>query len=250
MADPTPRLYSDLASWFHLLTAPADYAEEAELYRRIFCELADPSPRTLLELGSGGGNNASHYKQHFTSTLVDLSPEMLDLSQRINPECEHIQGDMRTLRLDRTFDAVLVHDAVMYMLTEDDLRQAIETAFVHCRPGGAAIFAPDCTRETFKPTTDHGGHDGDGRALRYLEWTRDPDPGDATYLVEFAYLLHEQGKPTRCEFDRHEYGVFGRDDWLRLLRGAGFRAEVRSAEHPEDLAGYSELFVAVRSAQA
>jgi SAM-dependent methyltransferase len=246
MPDTTPRLYSELAGWFHLLTAPEEYAEEAEMYRRIFCELADPPPRTLLELGSGGGNNASHLKRHFACTLTDLSPGMLDLSRGINPECEHIQGDMRTIRLGRTFDCVLVHDAVMYMLTASDLQQAVGSAFVHCRPGGVAIFAPDCTRETFRPTTDHGGHDGEGRALRYLEWTRDPDPGDTTYVVEFAYLLHEAGKPTRCEYDRHEYGVFGRDIWLRLLRDAGFQATTRPYEHNDVAIGEPELFVGIR----
>jgi cyclopropane fatty-acyl-phospholipid synthase-like methyltransferase len=77
MPEPLRRLYSDLATWFHLLTPPADYAEEAEIYRRIFIEAAVTPPRTLLELGSGGGNTASHYKRHFRSTLVDLSPQML-----------------------------------------------------------------------------------------------------------------------------------------------------------------------------
>jgi hypothetical protein len=41
---------------------------------------------------------------------------------------------------------VFVHDAVAYMTTERELRAAIETAFVHCRPGGAALFAPDHVR--------------------------------------------------------------------------------------------------------
>ena len=40
---------------------------------------------------------------------------MLELSRTLNPDCEHLEGDMRTLRLGRTFDAVLIHDAVMYM---------------------------------------------------------------------------------------------------------------------------------------
>src|SRR5947199_313515 len=75
----------------------------------------------VLELGSGGGHNAVHLKARFTMTLVDLSAGMLDMSRRLNPECEHHQGDMRTVRLGRTFDAVFVHDAVDYMLTEDDL---------------------------------------------------------------------------------------------------------------------------------
>ena len=191
MADELPRLYTEFAAWFHLLTAPADYVEEAEFYRRALIEAADVPPRALLELGSGGGNLASHYKQHFQSTLVDLSPQMLALSQRLNPECEHLPGDMRTVRLGRVFDAVLVHDAVVYLTTEDDLRQALATAFIHCRPGGVAVFAPDHVRETFVPRTDHGGHDGDRRALRYLQWIWDPDPTDTTYVVDYAYLLRE-----------------------------------------------------------
>jgi hypothetical protein len=43
---------------------------------------------------------------------------------------------------------------------------AIETADVHCRPGGVALFAPDYVRENFKPTTDHGGEAGPSRSIR------------------------------------------------------------------------------------
>ncbi len=246
MTDNLPRLYHELASWFHLLTAPADYAEEAEFYRRLFVEAAAATPRTLLELGSGGGNMASHYKRYFQATLVDRSPEMLAISAALNHECEHLEGDMRSVRLGRVFDAVFVHDAVMYLTTEDDLRLAIETAFVHCRPGGVAIFAPDHVRENFAPRTSHGGHDGQRRALRYLEWITDPDPTDTTYLVDFAYLLHEDGKPPRVEHDRHVFGLFGRADWLRLLAAAGFRAQARPLEHSELPPDFSDVFVTVR----
>ena len=75
-----PKLYTELADWFHVLTAPEDYAEEAEFYRRTLVSACEQKPRTLLELGSGGGNNASHLKQHFEMTLVDLAPEMLAVS--------------------------------------------------------------------------------------------------------------------------------------------------------------------------
>ena len=146
-----PKLYGELSSWFHLLSAPADYAEEAEFVRSLLVDASATGPVTLLELGSGGGNNASHLKAHFKVTLVDLSEGMLDLSRELNPECEHIQGDMTTLRLgrpSRLFDAVLIHDAIMYMTTEPDLRRAIETAYAHCKPGGAVLFMPDVIRET------------------------------------------------------------------------------------------------------
>jgi SAM-dependent methyltransferase len=92
--------------------------------------------RSVLELGSGGGNNASHLAKHFSMTLVDSSPGMLAVSRALNPGCEHVEGDMRTVRLRREFDAVFVHDAICYMTTPDDLLDAIETAFVHCRPPG------------------------------------------------------------------------------------------------------------------
>ena len=245
----TPRLYSDLASWFHLLTAPEEYAEEAEFHRRTLVDAVEPPPRTVLELGSGGGNNASHLKAHFQMTLVDISPEMLELRRTINSELEHIVGDMRTVRLGRQFDAVFVHDAVVYMTTEGDLRAAIETAFAHCRPGGAALFAPDHIREKFSPSTDHGGHDGaDGRALRYLEWTYDPDPEDSTYTVDFAYLLREADGTVRVEQDRHVEGLFSRRTWLRLLDEAGFEAQALPFEHSEEEPGSMEVFLAKRPA--
>jgi SAM-dependent methyltransferase len=223
-----PKLYNEFASWFHLLSSPPDYAEEAEFARSLMGEV-----ETVLELGSGGGNNASHLKAHFKLTLVDLSNGMLELSQKLNPECEHIQSDMKTLRLDRTFDAVFIHDAIMYMTTEDDLRMALETARVHCKPGGVLLVMPDVIQETFVSLTTHGGHDstsGDGRAIRYIEWTFDPDPSDFTYTVDFAYLLRERNHPVRVVHDTHVFGIFPRETWLSQLRSAGF--EPRAVADP------------------
>ena len=158
---------------------------------------------------------------------------MLALSRTLNPECEHIEGDMRTLRLGRTFDAVFVHDAIAYITTEDDLRATIETVAEHLRRGGAALLVPDTTRELFVPGTRHGGHDGDdGRSLRYLEWSHDPDPTDTTYDVDFAFLLRETGKETRVEYDRHECGVFPEAPWHVLIEQAGLELVDVDVEDP------------------
>lgn len=228
-----PRLYAELADWYSMLSSPGEYTEDARIFLEMLTQAAGSPPRTLLELGSGAGNTASHYKHTVDATLVDLSPQMLAVSQRLNPECEHRQGDMRTVRLGRTFDAVLVHDAVHYLTTYADLQQTMATAFAHCRPGGVALFAPDFTRETFVPATTHGGHDGDGRAMRYLAWISDPDPSDTTYVVDFAYLFHETGQPTRSTHERHVHGLFGRAEWLKGLEEVGFEASVRPFNHSE-----------------
>ena len=237
------RLYTELASWWPLMSAPEDYAEEAGFYQQTLLDACTRPSRTMLELGSGGGNNASFLKSRFEMVLVDPSPGMLAVSRELNPECEHVEGDMRTVRVGRQFDCVFVHDAVCYMTTEADLRAAIETAFVHCAPGGAALFCPDHVRETFQPSTDHGGHDGAHRSLRYLEWTWDPDPADSTYTVDYAYVLRDADGSARVELDRHVEGLFSRDVWLRLLTEAGFMPKIVPFDHSELEPGSSEIFV-------
>lgn len=220
-----PLLYDELVDWYYLVDPTADHHDEAESYRAAFERSASPRPETLLELGAGAGNNAWHLKRSFRCTLSDLSDKMLGLSRRLNPECEHVLGDMRTLRLGRAFDAVLVQDAVCYMTTEADLLAAARTAFEHTRPGGAAVFAADYMRETFRETVDEFGADEGPRSLRCLEWAWDPDPRDDTYLVEYAYLLRE-GQEVRAVHDRHVEGLFSKATWLSVLETAGFRVEM------------------------
>ena len=238
------KLYDELADWWALLSPPFEYADEAESYERLILDTGTSPCRTLLELGSGGGNNASYLKRRFDMVLVDRSPGMLQQSRALNPECEHVEGDMRTIRLGRQFDAVFLHDAVMYMATPDDLQRALETVAVHCRSGGTALIAPDFVRETFRPSTEHGGYDDpDGRGLRYLAWTRDPDPHDTSYLVEYAYLLHHRDGSVEVVQDRHVEGLFARDEWLRWLRDAGFDAKVIPCDVAGVEPGQYEIFV-------
>src|ERR1700733_512844 len=170
------RLYQDLAQWWPLISPPAQYAAEAA-YLAAVLESAPrqsaPRPvRDVLDLGSGGGNVAVHLKRHARLTLVDISESMLAVSRQLNPECEHRQGDMRTVRLGVSFDAVLVHDAVDYMPSHNNLRQVIETAFAHCRPGGLALFVPDHTAESFRAGSGGGGgggQDPSGRQASFKE---------------------------------------------------------------------------------
>ena len=239
-----PKMYDELASWWPLLSPPSDYEEEAAFYKRTL-EAHNGGPiRTIVELGSGGGNNASHLKRSFEMVLVEPSSKMRAVSLALNPECAHVDGDMRAVRLGREFDAVFVHDAVCYMTTERDLRMAIETAFVHCRPGGVALFAPDYLRENFRPSTDHGGSDKDGVGLRYLEWVWDPDPSDTTYFADYTYALRGADGQVRVEHDRHVEGLFARGDWLRVLSEVGFRDAVTvPLEHSEVEPGAHEVFV-------
>ena len=240
------RLYGDLAAWWPLISPPEEYADEAAVFVAMLTSGAATPVRDVLELGSGGGHNAVHIKAHFAMTLVDRSADMLDVSRRLNPDCEHHQGDMRTVRLGRAFDAVFVHDAVDYMTSEADLGQVIGTAFAHCRPGGIALFVPDHTTETFEADSEHGGSDHtDGRGARYLAWTWDPDPADTSIRTEYAFLLREVDGSVRAVFETHRTGLFSRDVWLRLFADVGFDPYIVTEQTGEDRAA-RDLFVARR----
>jgi SAM-dependent methyltransferase len=232
----TYKLYTELGTWWPLLSPPGDYLDEASFFHEVLVAAGLPPAPTLLELGCGGGNNALHLKTHFARvTLTDLSAQMLAVSRTLNPDCEHVVGDMRTLRLGRAFDVVFIHDAIDYMTTLHDLRLALETAFLHCTPGGLALVVPDHVRETFQPNTEHGGTDGDARALRYLEWTYDPDDTDTTYTVEYAYLLREDDQPASVEHEQHSCGLFPRAEWVRLLGEVGFQPEITRDQYGRDV---------------
>ncbi len=217
------RLYTDLARWWPLISPPGDYAEEAKFAGDLIAQSGIVS--SVLELGSGGGHNAVHLAKRFNMTLVDLSPAMLEVSRSLNPASEHVEGDMRSVRLGRSFDAVFVHDAIAYMLTEDDLIRAFETAYVHCRPGGLALFEPDHVAETYSPYTDHGGSNGDdGFSARYLEWVH---PASGTEVIgDFFFVLRSSDGTVEVVHDRHRWGLFPERVWIAGLELVGFEVEV------------------------
>lgn len=104
------------------------------------------------------------------------------------------------------------------------------------------VVLPDHLRETFQPGTSCGGEDApDGRGLRYLEWSWDPDPDDDTFETAYAFLLRSADGTLRVELDRHRLGLFSRDSWLRWLDEAGLAARART-----DPWRRGEVFVARR----
>ncbi len=225
-------LYHELVDWYPLLDARENHADEVPIYDALLAAAVEGPFDTLLELGAGAGNNGYYFRQKRTCTLTDLSTSMLELSRAQNPECEHVAGDMRQLRLGRQFDAVFVHDAIVYMCTPEDLRRAADTAFVHTRPGGAALFAPDIVRETFREFHEDDACDHtDGRSMRYIAWVTDPDPSDSTYRVDYAFLLRDQ-QGIRAVHESHVEGLFSQATWIRILEEAGF--QVSLGERPLD----------------
>lgn len=227
-------MYRELAPWWPLL-APVDEHEAEAAYVATVLHSARIGVRDVLHLGSAAGRTAAHLRDHFAMTLVDRCPEMLGVSSRLNPQCRHVEGDMRTLRLDDRFDAVLALDAVDHLTTEADLRATVATAHAHCRPGGIAVFRPRQVHETFAQVSRCGGTDGaDGRSARFHSWTWDPDPTDTWALTSYAYVLRTADGALHLSQQTRRTGLFGRDVWLDALAEAGFEANALEEDADDD----------------
>ena len=222
------RLYDELAYLWPLMSPPEEYAEEAAYWRMILSEYLGPGRHRILELGVGGGHNLSHLTPDFEATAVDASEKMLAFSRRLNATVEHHRGDMRDVRLGRTFKAVLIGDAISHMLSEDELFAVFDTAAQHLEAGGLLITTPDYFRESFhEPHTEHHTHSNNGMQLTYFEYAYDPDPGDTTIETLFTHVIRE-GAHVRIEHDRFITGIFPKSTWFRLMGAAGFTVEERS----------------------
>jgi SAM-dependent methyltransferase len=223
----TRRLYTDLA-W--LWPMWGDAAEEYAHYCRHVAGLIERHVEhpagTLLDIGCGGGKNVFNLKGRFNVTGVDLSPTMLAQASALNPDSTFVHGDMRTFRLGRTFDAVLMDDAISYMTCLADLVAAFRTASDHLKPGGVLVATPDVTTETFRqnrtiatPATRTGTRaDLD---VVFVENVYDPDPSDEQYETTILYLIRDHGH-LRIETDHWTMGLFPLDTWRRVLRETGF----------------------------
>ncbi len=238
-------MYSDLAWTWPILSPPEDYAKEARRFRDFLRDTASIDVGEVLHLGCGGGHVDSHLKRWMHITGVDLSPAMLRLARRLNPEVAYRRGDMRSVRLGRTFDGVLISDAVAYMRTERDLLRAFETAYRHLRPGGAFVTYAEHEAGRFDQnyTEIARGKQGDTEVV-FIENRHDPDPKDTTFEATFVFLIRRRGR-LRVETDRHVLGLFPASTWRRTLRAAGFQVR-HAATDPSTPASPTRWFAGRR----
>ncbi|MEO1236249.1 MAG: class I SAM-dependent methyltransferase [Planctomycetota bacterium] len=255
MIDPshpgTPRLYDDLAWLWPMLSPPDHYVAEASLLNGLIVDRRGPGPKRVLELGAGGGHTLVHLAKPeaeggpgHTCVAVDRSAPMLANCRTLIPAAETVVGDMRDVRLDQTFDAVLVHDAIDYLLTPEDARRTLATVHHHLLPGGIAFIAPTYTRETFvdgdtaHDTAPAPSYEDRGfPEVDYFSYVHDPDPADDTFEMILLYLIRRRLGPPQSAAravevveDRHTCGLFAAAQWLLWLEQADLPGELIEEE--------------------
>ncbi len=220
----TCHLYTELAwLWPMWGDAATEYAHYCQHVTGLIRQYAQRPVATLLDIGCGGGKNAMNLNREFNVTGLDLSPAMLVQAKELNPDCTFVQGDMRICRLGRTFDAVLMDDAISHMNCRADFVTAFRTAYDHMNPGGVLVVTPDVMIETFqqnKTTTTPATRDG--LDVVFIENVYDPDPTDEQYETTILYLIRDHGN-LRIESEHWTMGIFSLDTWRQVLRETGFQ---------------------------
>ncbi len=219
------RLYKDLSWTWPIISPPEEYDEEGQAIFDKIIEYAAIETNSLLNLGCGGGNMDWFLKREFQITGVDLSENMLTIARKLNPEIEYIKGDMRDIRLDKKFDAVMIHDSINHILTLKDLKKVFDTAYYHLKKDGLVITFVEMWPERFEQNmvqTLHG--EEDDIEITFIEHYYDSDPDDSIYECTFIYLIRRSGN-LAVEHDHHLFGIFPLDDWDETIGSSGFKVE-------------------------
>jgi SAM-dependent methyltransferase len=142
-------VFDRAARYYDAIYATKDYAAETDYVRRLVARHS-PEAKTWLDLGCGTGGHARRLAEAgFKVTGADRSAGMIEraITERalapveVADRLDYIVGDLRELRLGRTFNVVsaLFH-VISYQTSNADLAAALRTAAVHLSPGGCLVF--------------------------------------------------------------------------------------------------------------
>lgn len=127
---------------FYELVYPEPNDETPMMCRRMFSRYLATPPRSILDIGCGTGRDLDSLSRECPDCRgVDYLREMVEFARATRPHLHVEVGDMRTVRLGRTFDVILcMGSAFMYALTDADIRRVLDTFVAHSHPGTLLIL--------------------------------------------------------------------------------------------------------------
>ncbi len=136
----------DYSSLYDGLYQDKDYPAECDLIERAMAVYSRRRMQTILDLGCGTGSHAILLSQRgYSVTGVDRSDSMLRQAQLkcvgMENAPEFLPGDLKSFRMEKKFDAVLMMFAVLgYQYTNGEVQAALQTVCQHLEPGGIFLF--------------------------------------------------------------------------------------------------------------
>ncbi len=108
---------------------------------RAFIRKANPTAKSVLELGCGTGSVLKHLAADYDVSGVDRSKTMLAIAKKKAPRARLSRQDMVRFRLPGQFDAVCcVFDSINHVLHFDDWKKLFANVDRHLSDTGVFIF--------------------------------------------------------------------------------------------------------------
>jgi ubiquinone/menaquinone biosynthesis C-methylase UbiE len=211
----TARIYDAVYSW-------KDYPREAELVHELV-QARKPGAETLLDVACGTGAHLAELRRWYRCEGLDLEDQLLAVARERLPDVPLHQGDMRDFDLGQRFDAVTcLFSSIGYMLTVEGVSAAIAAMARHLEPGGVLVVEPWLTPEAVR-VPHVGAVFVDEPELKIARMNNIEVDGRISSFV-FQYLV---GTPAGIErfTERHELGLFTREEQLAAFRAAGLAVE-------------------------
>jgi SAM-dependent methyltransferase len=212
-------MFSKTAQYYDKFYAEKDYADEAERLLSLIKERLRSAGRELLDVACGTGHHIEHLKAHFAAEGLDRQPELLEMARQRNPGIPFHLGNMVDFDLSHTFDVVTcLFSSIGYVRTLDNLQQAVGCMAHHLKPGGLLIIEPWFTPGDWHPGTVHATLI-DEPELKIARVNTSLVEGRLSYF-DFHYLIATSQR-TEHQMERHELGLFERDEMKAAFVGAG-----------------------------
>jgi SAM-dependent methyltransferase len=214
-------LYSE--PWLYDLVFPDTDGSLERMCRDAFRRYLPAAPASALDIGCGTGRHLGALSETVAECWgVDLLDTNVAYARATRPGLHVVQGDMRTVRLGRTFDIVTSFgNALSYALTDDDLARTMDTYAAHAHDGTLVIVDALNARSYL---------DGDGFRER-IDGRVDAPELQATSVA--VHVLDRRARilkrtrvwriPERSEVEDYaEYRLLYPDELERGLQAAGF----------------------------
>jgi SAM-dependent methyltransferase len=124
------------------LVYPEPDEETPTMCRRLFARYLTSAPASILDIGCGTGRDLDCLARDIPDCWgVDASETMLGFARTVRPHLKLRLGDMRDVRLDRTFDVITCLGSVlMYALSNVDVQRTLDTFVAHAHAGTLLVL--------------------------------------------------------------------------------------------------------------
>jgi ubiquinone/menaquinone biosynthesis C-methylase UbiE len=242
MGDMTQQLlHNQLSKYYDRVYSFKDYLDEAVRLQNLIIKYSETGGNSLLDVGCGTGLHLKHLKDDFSCTGVDISRSMLKIARKNAKGVTFKEANMKSLRLGKQFDVIVcLLSSIGYVKTPASLEKTIQNFSKHLKKGGLVLIEPSHAKSVYvsgEPRiTTYNGKDAKIARINYTNFRQ------ATAVLNMHILIAERGKDAKYFLDRHELGLFGINNTLRIMKAAGLKSKYLK----NGLMPGRELFVGIK----